>query len=758
MNFHFQNKRLEFSATEEFIFRFLSYATYIGLLGVSILAIISSSPHLNWLGLFILMLLTSRLIHNQKGDKTIEKIKEQAKKSSGNIAAPLTLEAIKTLNKTLRKAKKGGNIYLSLLNNLTRQSDIKESLKRLGVEPNKFKNKIKEFQDESEKNQNNNSETKRKLIEVTKKSFLSAMDRKEDFINNRSLFAGTLKVEDSQISKLLDFFEIEPKEVEEALIFGKFHLINQYWLPKSTDGFTKTKSKEQNIMNRAWTARPTPFLDKFSKDLTSLAKKSKVGLLVGHNEEFERILDVLSRPQKPNALIYGRPGVGKSTIINHLAQKIVNDEVPESLFDKRLISLDVGHLIANANNKEITGRLKKISKEIRKAGNIILFIPDIHKLFKVAKNKGGVNLMEILLPIIQKNNTPFIGETTPSSFKRQIDGEAKFLDQFEKIKIEEMNEKEATRVLTYKSIILEKKYKPKVTLKSINKAISLSHKYLSKKPLPTSALDLLKQALIKADRKERKLLKEKNVTKVAEQISNIPIRKAEEKEAKKLLNLEERMHEKFINQKRAVESVSNSLRKYRSGLADEGGPIATFLFVGPTGVGKTELSKQLSKIQFGSTEAMIRFDMSEYQNKESIHQLIGSPDGEKTGALTDAVLNQPYSLILLDEFEKAHSEILNIFLQVFDDGRLTDNLNRTVKFENTIIIATSNAHSKFIKEEIEKGKDVSKISSEIKQKLTDYFKPELLNRFSEIITFKTLDQEEIKKIAKIKLNKLKKKK
>jgi ATP-dependent Clp protease ATP-binding subunit ClpA len=264
----------------------------------------------------------------------------------------------------------------------------------------------------------------------------------------------------------------------------------------------------------------------------------------------------------------------------------------------------------------------------------------------------------------------------------------------------------------------------------------------------------MKEAVADAKRRRQRTLNKEDIIRIAETRTNIPIKEASREEAKKLLNLEEVIHRDLIDQEEAVVAVARALREYRSGLSRSGGPIATFLFVGPTGVGKTELAKILTKTQFGLEEMMVRLDMSEYQDKTSFFRLIGSPDGKVTGFLTEAVMAKPYSLVLLDEFEKSHPDVLNLFLQVFDDGRLTDNLGRTVDFQNTIIIATSNAHSAFIKASIEEGKTIAAIVDEFKKKLVDYFRPELLNRFSDIIIFKTLTPEDVIKITRLQLDKL----
>jgi len=499
-------------------------------------------------------------------------------------------------------------------------------------------------------------------------------------------------------------------------------------------------------MNRAWTARPTPTLDEFSTDLTDLARAEQIGFLVGHEREFEHLLNVISRQDKPNALLVGPAGIGKTSMIAHLAFRMVKDQVPEVLFDKRLVSLEIAELVANATPEVLAGRLQTIVEEIRVAGNIVLFIPNIHNLFRTSQTKS-LSAIDLLMPIIKNSTIPIIAETYPREFKQYIENRSDFLEEFEIVTVDEISEAEALRFLVYNSLIFEKKSKIFITFRAMKRAVELAHRYFRNKPLPGSAVDLLRQALAKAEQDKLKTLDENLIIEIAERQSKIPIQKAGREEAEKLLNLEEVIHKRLVNQEVAVKAVTRALREYRSGLSRQGGPIATFLFVGPTGVGKTELAKLLAQAQFGSKEAMHRFDMSEYQDKQSIFRLIGTPDGERTGALTDAILEKPYSLILLDEFEKAHPDILNLFLQVFDDGRLTDSLNRTVDFQNTIIIATSNAHSDFIKNEIEKGKAVEDIAETLKKRLTNYFKPELINRFSDVIVFRNLRLEEINQIT-----------
>jgi ATP-dependent Clp protease ATP-binding subunit ClpC len=351
------------------------------------------------------------------------------------------------------------------------------------------------------------------------------------------------------------------------------------------------------------------------------------------------------------------------------------------------------------------------------------------------------------MPIVMDNAFPIVGSTYPKEFKQAIEPRSDFAGMFEIIRVQEISAADAEKVLTYESLLLEKEYKITVSFGAIKRAVVLAKKYFHEKFLPVSAQELLKSAIVDAERKGETALGPDRVAAVAEQKTHIPMRAAGEDEATRLLNLENIIHERLVDQEEAVKAVAQSLREYRSGLARKGGPIASFLFVGPTGVGKTELAKILAGIEFGSEKLMARFDMTEYQDKPSIMRFIGSPDGATHGALTDTVHDKPYGLVLLDEFEKAHPDILNLFLQVFDDGRLTDNTGRVVDFTNTIIIATSNAHSDIINEALSKGESMGDIEEYVKKRLIDVFQPELLNRFTKIIVFKNLMPDDLRKIV-----------
>ncbi len=646
----------------------------------------------------------------------------------------------------------GGNFFLHLTSALIKSPEISEALRRLDVGVNELSKKLDDFLKPSLGNKNNKPEI-RKAIEALVIAALETAERGRENISRADILVALSRSGDADLVQLLELFSIKPEDLERALVFGRFRARLRWFkqIPSSLGGFASRSSEVRHrFMNRAWTARPTPNLDKFSIDFSDMAREGKIGFMIGHEREYDVLLDVLARPNKPNALIVGEVGSGKDTLVGHLAYMINLDKVPAPLFDKRVVMLDFGALLAGAEEGELQERIQTIFNEILSARNIILYIPDIHNLIRTEAGKG-LAVAHTIIPIITSNDFPVIGNSYPEEYKKVIQPDNSFSEAFELIRLQEVSVSEAELILSYDSLLLEEIYKVEISYSAIKAAVDLAHKYFRDKALPSSADDLLKEALVDASHKGKKNLTSDDIIFVAERRTNIPIKRAGKEEAEKLLNLEPLIHEKLIDQDSAVEAVARSLREYRSGLGRKGGPIGTFLFVGPTGVGKTELSKILARIQFGSEEMMIRFDMSEYQDKTSLQRFIGSPDGEISGALTSAILEKPYSLVLLDEFEKAHPDILNLFLQVFDDGRLTDNFGRVVDFSNTVIIATSNAHSEFIKTSLDEGKTMEEIAEELKKKLIDYFKPELLNRFSSIVVFKALSPEDVLAITKLQL-------
>lgn len=761
INLYFYDARFRMNQSERILVRLLSGLFFSISIAICIIFLLSDIKWIFWSGILLFIVLIDYINHFGQAEKSL-----QQKKLKGdiNLAKYSTSSVLTALEYAFERSLIfGSNFYLFLLKHLISRKDIKNGLYRMGLKPLEVVNKVDDSLRKNLKDKKfpgSRQEHKKYLLEQIEKIMIFSLEQAfrvhNRFIEPKDLFAALSHCEDPEVLRILEFFNIEVGDLENVLIFSRYPSFFRWsrFLPRNLGGFTHAPFKiRHRVMNRAWSARPTPVLDCYSEDLTDYARTGSIGFLIGHRNEYDRMVDILSRPGKPNVLLIGEPGVGKESTVAHLAFRIIKDEVPPELFDKRLVMLKISSLVAGAEPSELQERFKKIIDEIISAGNIILYIPDIHNLSK-SFTKGSFNALDALLPVISSSAFSVIGATYPKEYRQSIEPQTDFAHAFEKVAVEEISSQEAIQLLVYDAIILERQFRVFITFNAIKQAVLLASKYFRDKLLPSSAQELLREALSNVKDRKDKTLDADNVIDTAQRRINIPLRQAKETEAQKLLNLESIIHERLIDQEEAVSAVARALREYRSGMARKGGPIAVFLFVGPTGVGKTELSKILTNIQFGSEKAMIRFDMSEYQDKQSIFRFIGSPDGNIDGNLTGAVSQKPYSLVLLDEFEKAHPDILNLFLQVFDDGRLTDNLGRVVDFQNTIIIATSNAHSDLIKSEIEGGKTMTEIGDELKKKLVEYFRPELINRFSGVIVFKNLSTDDIIAISRILLKDL----
>lgn len=524
-------------------------------------------------------------------------------------------------------------------------------------------------------------------------------------------------------------------------------------------GFKRKRvTVKHRIMNRAWTARITPMLDRFSFDFTDLAQAGLIGNIVDRFNETEACLVILARSTKNNVLLVGESGSGRETIVKAIAKRIVNDNVYPTLRDKRLVVLDAAALVAGSGNNDgaLEARIVTILGEIKAAGNIILFIPDIHNL-AVAGSAHGFDASEILAPVFAQSAFQVIGSTTYNDYSKNIARRTDFADTFDVVKIEELSAELAIEALSVEANIIEAREEIILTFGAIKKAVELSKRYIMDKLLPGKAVDLLAEAavLVRTSRGKNAVVRDEDLMELVTHKTGIPVVKVTKNEADHLLKLDDELHERLVGQDEAVHAISRAIRRVRVGLKKEHKPIGTFLFLGPTGVGKTELAKALAECYFGHEKTMLRFDMSEFQTVTSIEKLIGSStDYNSTGRLTEEVRRHPFSLILFDELEKAHPNVLNIFLQLFDDGRLTDNLGRTVDFSNSIIIATSNVGSAMIQNGLKEGKTIDEIKPDIENMLLEHFRPEFLNRFTAKIIFKPLSREDIVAITKLQISKL----
>lgn len=571
----------------------------------------------------------------------------------------------------------------------------------------------------------------------------------------------------------------------------------------------------------------TPTLDEFGSNLTVMASEGKLDPVVGRAKEIERVIQILGRRTKNNPVLIGEPGVGKTAIAEGLAQRIANNDIPDILEDKRVVTLDIGLLVAGTKYRgEFEERLKKIMDEIRQAGNVILVIDEVHTLIGAGAAEGAIDAANILKPALARGELQCIGATTLDEYRKHIERDAALERRFQPVMVGEPTVDETIEILFGLRERYEQHHKLKILDEALFAAAKLSDRYISDRFLPDKAIDLMDEAgsrvrLINSqlppaakelDKELRQVLKDKDdavrsqnfdkagelrdremeikgqiraiaqskkaetgndevmpqvdeedIAQIVASWTGVPVNKLTESESEKLLHMEDTLHQRLIGQEDAVTAVSKAIRRARVGLKSPNRPIASFIFSGPTGVGKTELAKSLAAYFFGAEEAMIRLDMSEYMERHTVSKLIGSPPGyvgyNEGGQLTEAVRRRPYTVVLFDEIEKAHPDVFNMLLQILEDGRLTDAKGRTVDFKNTLLIMTSNIGSKVIEKggggigfefsENQTDSQYNRIRSLVNEELKQYFRPEFLNRLDEIIVFRQLNKAEVKEIADI---------
>jgi ATP-dependent Clp protease ATP-binding subunit ClpC len=585
----------------------------------------------------------------------------------------------------------------------------------------------------------------------------------------------------------------------------------------NTGGIKGTQIGKNQEINKK-----TPTLDKYGRDLTDMAKAEKLDPVIGREKEIQRVIQVLSRRTKNNPCLIGEPGVGKTAIAEGLAQKIVEGNIPEILKGKRVVTLALASMLAGAKYRgEFEERLTKVMEELKQAGNVILFIDEMHTIIGAGGAEGAIDASNILKPALARGEIQAIGATTLDEYKKHIEKDSALERRFQPIIVEEPSIEDTIEILKGLRDRYEAHHRVKITDEALKAAAELSHRYITDRFLPDKAVDLIDEAASKvrldnvtqpedlkdledklerikkekeeavinqnyekaaelrdeeknilqelqdkkenwkANRNEKSQVGEEEIAGVVSSWTGIPVNKLAQEESQRLLNMEEILHKRVIGQKDAVESISRAIRRARVGLKDPTKPIGSFIFLGPTGVGKTELTKALAEAMFGDEGAMIRIDMSEYMEKHSVAKLIGSPPGyvgyDEGGQLTEKIRRKPYSVILFDEIEKAHPDVFNILLQMLDDGRLTDGKGRTVDFKNTVIIMTSNVGASRIKKQKTLGfagldgntqkDEYEKMKENIMSELRRQFRPEFLNRVDDIIVFHQLQKEHIKEIV-----------
>ena len=578
--------------------------------------------------------------------------------------------------------------------------------------------------------------------------------------------------------------------------------------------------KEDLAKNRQ-SKKTNTTLSQYSRDLTSMARDGKLDPVIGREDEIQRVIQILSRRTKNNPCLIGEPGVGKTAVVEGLALRIISGEVPFTVKDKRVLTLDLSAMVAGSKYRgEFEERIKKVIKEVIEDGNVILFLDELHTIIGAGGAEGAIDASNILKPSLARGEIQLIGATTISEYRKYIEKDAALERRFQPVNVEEPDVEASIKILNGISTNYEQHHKVKILPEAIHAAVKLSDRYINDRNLPDKAIDLIDEAaaavrlrtgkvpekqlelfneiknkdaqiersirmenfeqagelkreqdilIKKYDRMKKKteeqeslkeyLVGENEIAEVVSMWTKIPVKKLAEKESERLLKLESILHKRVIGQEEAVKSVAKAMRRGRVGLKDPNRPIGSFLFLGPTGVGKTELSKALAEAMFGSENALIRVDMSEYMEGHSVSKMIGSPPGyvgfEEGGQLSEKVRRNPYSVVLFDEIEKAHPDVFNVLLQVLDDGHITDSKGRKVSFKNTILIMTSNAGAQrivdpknlgFASESNEK-KDYEKMKSGVMEEVKKLFKPEFINRIDDIIVFHQLSQDNMKEIV-----------
>ena len=588
--------------------------------------------------------------------------------------------------------------------------------------------------------------------------------------------------------------------------------------------------REEIQRGRNEEATLTPTLDQYSRDLTAMARAGRLDPVIGREKETERVIQILCRRGKNNPCLIGEPGVGKTAIVEGIAQSLVNGNVPDIVADKRLVSLDMSGLVAKSKYRgEFEDRIKKVINEVETAGNVLLFIDELHTIIGAGGAEGALDASNILKPALARGDVQVIGATTIEEYRKYIEKDAALERRFQPLQVEEPTEEESIEILKGLRKLYEKHHHVQITDEGVEASVRLSARYVNDRFLPDKAIDLMDEAAAKArlgmmhgsdemmqlnreihqteldmehalqegdiekartlketrenlqasreklEKKNRRVSKNKvpvvgenEIADVVAGWTKIPVSRLTESEASRLQKLEETLHKRVIGQEEAVSAVSKAVRRGRVGLKDPKRPIGSFLFLGPTGVGKTEVSKALAEAVFGNEESMIRVDMSEYMEKHSVSKMIGSPPGyvghEDGGQLSEKVRRNPFSVILFDEIEKAHPDVFNILLQVLDDGHITDSQGRKVDFKNTIIIMTSNAGAQSIIEPKKLGfgakedekQDHERMKASVMEEVKRIFKPEFLNRIDETIVFRALNKDDMKKIIGIMVRDLQK--
>jgi len=732
---------------KKFLFSGLSSAQLLGLF-----LIILSFDIFGWIWLIFFEIALKKNIYTEsllKVGTSLDKI---------NLAEYLNFDiayAITTANNFCQRKKIPFSvIYIILF--LSKNEKVKRIFRKLGISRDDIKQVIKNIKKNKQQDNSSNNQEFIKVIEGAGEKAVANFHKRikiKDFLVTAAEY-------NKDFSKLLFDNDLEVLDLDHVISWDDFITYKAEWKKKfwKLDNLLKKPG-----IGKQWAAGYTVNVDRYAVDITKLIARKNLPLhIIGRKKEIESIERILSRRGENNVLVIGRPGGGRSTIVYSFAKKVLNGKSVSVLNYKRVLELDMQAMFAGLKTAgEILERFKVVFSEAANAGNIILIIDNIHNYIGKQEGVGSFDISSALTPYMGLSNLQIIGITTFEGLHKRLEANPAIMNSFEKVEIKEPSKEETMFILEDLLPSFEKRYGLEVSYKALRNIVKFADCYIQDVPFPQKAINLLGETMIYVKIKTRaKVVLSEHPAQIISEKTKIPAGEIQKPEKEKLLKLEEFIHRRIINQKEAVNFLADAMRRARAGVSRQEKPIGTFLFLGPTGVGKTETSKALAESYFGSEKRMIRLDMSEYQELESISRLIGSPDGKEQGQLTNAIRENPFSLVLLDEIEKAHPKILNLFLQVLDEGRLTDNSGRTVSFRNSIIIGTSNAGAEFIRKYV--GEKADYAYSFFKKELTEHllekrmFRPEFLNRFDAVVVFNPLSKKNLIDIANLMLQRLSK--
>ena len=719
-----------------------------------------------------------------------------------------SIEAVQNMEKV---AATHGNQQIEQIHLLASLLDIEGSLivnliKKMGINENEFRNEVESAIEKLPKVSGGNAYISNDLNKVLITSEDVAKSMGDEYVSVEHIFLNLLENPSSNVAQIFRMYGIDKDKFLQVL--------------------SEVRGNQRVVSDNPEATYDT--LNKYGYDLVERARQQKLDPVIGRDNETNRVMQILSRRTKNNPVLIGEPGVGKTAVVEGLASRIISKEVPDTLLDKRLVTLDLPAMIAGSKYRgEFEERIKKVINEVVSAGNVLLFLDELHTIIGAGGAEGAVDASNILKPLLARGELQLIGATTIDEYRKHIEKDSALERRFQPIIVEEPSLEDATKILLGLKHKYEEHHAVSITDRAIESAVKLSKRYISDRFLPDKAIDLVDEAASKTrisnymepekikeikaeiekmekekedavsaeeferageikekqeklrekqnklrdkwieDKRNKKLVvDEDEIADVVALWTKIPVKKITENDSQRLNNLEKVLHERVVGQEEAVNAVARAIRRGRVGLKDPKRPIGSFLFLGPTGVGKTELSKALAYSMFGSESALIRVDMSEYMEKHSVSKMVGSPPGyvgyDEGGQLSEKVRRNPYSVILFDEIEKAHPDVFNILLQVLDDGHITDSSGRTVDFKNTVVILTSNAGAQRIVEPKHLGfasntddeKDYSAMKNNVMDEVKQMFKPEFLNRIDETIVFHQLTRENLKEILDILLKEI----